>query len=167
MSQLNQSPLKKIPVILVILFDILTVGIYSCCWFLSRREAFNKMPSPKRLNAFPFIFCIIISVIGIFLMLASGVCAGIAEALEDTSYLALSAILENVSDGLDIVYGITLLVQSFKAKALLEGYVKQKNQFDSLSGTATFFFRNYYLQYRINLIHKNHQAEPVNSAEAS
>lgn len=165
MTQEEHFSVKKTPVILMIIFDILTLGIYSCCWFLIRRADLNKLSSVKKLGMTAFILCLLLSVVGIFILIASGVFYGIGEALEDVTYIGYSEILDGINKGLDFVVGITLLVQSFKAKSMIEEYSKKKNKFAvSLSGAATFFFRHYYLQYRINKIHKevsNRELEPT------
>jgi len=71
------------------------------------------------------------------------------------AHIGYSTTLDSINKGLDFIIGITLLVQSFKVKSMIEEYLKKKDKFAlSLSGAATFFFRNYYLQYRINKIHK-------------
>jgi hypothetical protein len=155
----NSFAVKKTPVILMIIFDFLTLGIYSCCWFLIRRESLNTISKFKKLGKTPFILCILLSVIGIVILVSSGILEGLCEATGDLGYASLALMLDGVNRVMDIVIGITLLVQSFKVKSMLESHLSRNedgiNPFAiSLSGVGTFFFRNYYLQYRINKIHK-------------
>lgn len=165
MTQEDRYTPKKIPVILMIIFDVLTMGIYSCSWFILRRPELNKLTKTKQLNLPPFIICLLLSVTGIILIFVGAVVLGIGEATGDLSYHVLSEKIDLVDKLLEFAVGITLLVQSFKIKSMMEKYLETKDRFGpGLSGVATFFFRQYYLQYRINKIYKeaqNQDVEPV------
>jgi len=152
----NQAfPIKKAPDILTIIFDFLTGGIYSASWFLIRRQGFNQISRSKKLGMSIPIICLIMFVLNLMFSVAGGAIAGIAETTRDEGLIILAQKIEMICKALAYVGSFLLLVPSFKAKSMLEAHLKDKDRFAlSLSGAATFFFRIYYLQYRINKIHK-------------
>jgi len=162
----NQAfPIKKAVVILTIIFDFLTGGIYSASWFLIRRKGFNQISRSKKLGMTIPIICLIMFVLNIMFSVANGVIAGIAEATGNNGLIILVHQIEMICKALAYFGSFLLLVPSFQAKSMLEAHLKDKDRFAlSLSGAATFFFRIYYLQYRINKIHKevsNQQVDPI------
>jgi hypothetical protein len=155
MEEKQAFPIKKTPVILTIIFDFLTGGIYSASWFLIRRQGFNLISRSKKLGLVIPIICLIMLTLNIMLSFAGGFIAGIAEAIGDNGLIVLAHQIDMVCTALAYVGGFLLLVPSFKAMSMLEAFLKDQDRFAlSLSGAATFFFRIYYLQYRINKIHK-------------
>ena len=136
METTEAFPIKKSPVVLTIIFNVLTLGIYSCCWFLIRRKGFNKVSKSEKLGINIFIIGLILRIVIIMLYTASGVfeTEGTQDALATEENIKLVAAL------LRLVFVVILIVQSFKAKAMLEEYRQNKDQFSTpLSGTATFF----------------------------
>ena len=155
METTQSFPVKKTPVILVIIFSMLTYGIYYCAWFLIRRKSLNQLSRSRKIGAGVFIFCILLTVAEIFLDIGSGVLQGLAEGLNDPSYSTHVPVVDGISKGINLLIAILWLIQCFKVKGILEDYLKSKDRFAlSLSGLATWFFGAYYLQYRINKIHK-------------
>lgn len=155
MKENQQFPIKKAPVILTIIFDFVTGGIYSASWFLMRQQGFNQISKSKKLGIAIPIICLIMFVLNLMFSGAGGAIAEIAEATGDNGLVNLAHQIEMICKALAYVGSFLLLVPSFKAKSMIEGYLKKKDPFAlSLSGAATFFFRIYYLQYRINKIHK-------------
>lgn len=162
----NQTfPIKKSFVIFTIIFDFLTGGIYSASWFLIRRQGFNQISKTKKLGMSIPIISIIMLVLNLMFSVAGGAIAGVAEATQRNDLVLLANQLEVLCKALAYVGGFLLLFPCFRAKAILEEHLKSKDRFAlSLSGAATFFFRIYYLQYRINKIHKetaSQQVEPI------
>ena len=131
MNTCTPLPIKKTPVILTVIFDLLTFGIYSCAWFLVRRDGFNQVSRFKKIGIAIPVICLIAYVLS---LMPGG------NAFETVA---------------GIGGGLLLLFPSFRAKSILEQYLKDQDYFDrTLSDMATFFFRIYYLQYRINKIHE-------------
>ena len=165
MEENEAFPIKKTPVIIAIIFDFLTAGIYSAAWFLIRRQGFNQISRSRKLGMVIPILCLIMFVLNIMFSVAGGAIAGIAEATGNNELIILAHQIEQACKALAYVGGFLLLVPSFKAKAMLEEHLKGKDRFAiSLSGAATFFFRIYYLQYRINTIHRdasNQELQPA------
>jgi len=155
MEETNTFPIKKSPVILTIIFDFLTGGIYSCAWFLIRRKGFNEISRTKKMGMGVPIICLLLLTLNLMFSFAGGILAGFAEAYGDEGIMVLANNIEMSCKALAYIGGFLLLIPSFKAKSMLEKYLTDKDRFAvSLSGAATFFFRIYYLQYRINQIHK-------------
>src|SRR5262245_28261457 len=46
---------KRRRVLMMILFFILTLGLYVSVWFLRRRAALNRLDSPKKVQLWPFL----------------------------------------------------------------------------------------------------------------
>jgi GYF domain 2/Domain of unknown function (DUF4234) len=124
----TDQKLKKTNVLLMIFLTIITAGIYQAIWFLRRRDAINSLQSKEKLNTGVFVFVIVLYSISLGLLLAD-----------------VNAHL------LDCIAGITLLVQCFKTRRILNEHFNTYLKRDmSFSGIATFFFTIFYLQYKIN-----------------
>ena len=121
---------KKVNILLVILYSVISFGIYLPVWFLKRRDAINKLQSTQKLGKGIFIFVIIAYAMNIALVLLSAY---------------------TISKWISIVAAIILIVQAFKVRRILNDhfnvYLKKDIKF---SGPATFFFNIWYLQYKIN-----------------
>ena len=168
MEEKKTYPVKETPVLLTIIFDFLTGGIYSCVWFLSRREGLNKLSGNKRystkMGEGVFIVCLLMLLFNfiIWFLVGSG------NLQEDSEVVVWTVPIYFIA-------GMTLIVQSFKAKGILEKRLKTRSRFsplpNSLSGGATFFFRIYYLQYAINRFHKGttrqKEAKPIDPPETT
>lgn len=136
--------LKKVSVILIIFLTVITAGIYYPAWFLTRRNAINSLQSKEKLNSGVFVFAIVVFSISLLLAFISGASEGLGEMDTAKGLDAFSRIL-------DLVAGITLLVQCFKVRRIFNEHfnvhLKRDIQF---SRVATFFFSIYYLQYKVN-----------------
>lgn len=142
---------KRTPVILTILFTVITAGIYYPAWFLSRRHAINALHSKEQLGAGVFIFGIVVFSLSLLLMMASGVFEGLYETLHDAEYLAISKGIEATDKMLSAVIGITLLVQCYKVRRILrEHFNAHLGHNVYWSGVMIFFFQIFYLQYKVN-----------------
>ena len=133
--QTAHSPdIKKMPVILIFVFSLLTAGIYYPCWFLSRRDQINKLHSNEKLGKGVFIFAIVIFSICLFMDLVFGFLEGGEDV--DAVYGLLS-----------LVVGIALLVQCFKVRRIFRNHFNEHlGRNISFSGWATFLFQFSYLQ---------------------
>jgi predicted secreted protein len=143
--------IKKMPVILTIIFTIITAGIYYPCWFLTRRSAINSLRSSEKLGIGVFVFGIVVFVISLVLELVIGGLQGAGEQLNDTQLVMISERLYGADRLISIVVGITLLVQCFKVRRILRDHFNESlGQTVQFSGVALFFFQIYYLQYKVN-----------------
>ena len=98
-----------------------------------------------------FVFGIIIFAISAVLNLAIGGLQGAGEQLGDTELIKISERLEGADRLITLIVAITLLVQSFKVRRILQEHFSESlGQTVSFSGVALFFFQIWYLQYKIN-----------------
>ena len=129
--------LKKTPVVLVILFTLVTFGLYVPIWFLRRRKALNHLaPEDDSVNLVTF------GLTGLFAAafgtgLYQGASVEMGSALSPNSLLAIQVV--------DLTSRLFVIVASFRVKMILEGHYPER-----LSALGTFFLSIFYLQYRIN-----------------
>ena len=167
----STRPLEQVSVPRVVIFSLLTLGLYVPFWYLRRRAAINNLQSPEKLSKGVFIFALSLWILDFTVSLAYG---ALAEA--GIGFPAKS--LEGVSRILELTVGITLLIQAFKVRRILLDHngVQQAGMFSSqigleantsFSGVATFFLGIWYLQYKINefLETWSRQSPPSPSAE--
>ena len=149
-TAINQD-MKKTPVILTVIFTIITAGIYCPCWFLTRRDQINELHFHEKIGTGVFIFGIVIFSISFFLPLVSGFLEGMGEELGTAEFLVMAKGVDAIDRLLSLVVGITLLVQCFKVRRIFRNHFNDHlGRNISFSGLATFFFQIYYLQYKIN-----------------
>jgi len=145
------SELKKMSVLLLIFLTVITVGIFSPVWFLKRRNEINNLQAKEKLGTGVFVFAIVVFSISLLVTLMSGAMEGLAEGLGEMNLLLTAKGLDLFSRILDLVAGITLLVQCFKVRRIFNEHFNTHLQRGiSFSGVATFFFQIFYLQYKIN-----------------
>mgnify|MGYP005865705369 CR=1 FL=1 len=151
MQSTTNQVVKKTPVILTIIFMIITAGIYYPCWFLTRRDHINALHSREKIGKGVFIFGIVIFSISIFLVFVSGFLEAMGEELGMSEFLLMAMEVDFVDSLLSLVVGITLLVQCFKVRRIFRDHFNgHLGRNISFSGWATFFFQIFYLQYKIN-----------------
>ncbi len=147
----SNAELKKTSVVLLIFLTIITFGIYYPVWFLRRRNAINNLQSKEKLGSGVFVFAIVVFSISLFVSLLSGAMEGLAEGLGEMDLMLTAKGLDLFSRILDLVVGISLLVQCFKVRRIFNEHFNTYLQRGiSFSGAATFFFQIYYLQYKMN-----------------
>jgi hypothetical protein len=149
-ADLSSTGLKRRSVLLMIVFAIVTFGVYYPVWYLRRRAALNGLDSPRKLQSWPFVIVIAWFVF----QFALGVVAGLEP---DTQPLGAGTVL--VLNLLQLAIGILMLIQSFVTRDILEDHLAGPDDHISspllveavkLSGVMTFFFQIFYLQYMIN-----------------
>ncbi|HEX6162302.1 MAG TPA: DUF4234 domain-containing protein, partial [Vicinamibacterales bacterium] len=125
---------------------ILTFGIYFLIWWFRRRPGLNRLNSPRKLALWPLL-----SVIALYVV--QFVAAFIEEAAggEVNPAIDLSVTL------VQLFVGITMIVQAFRAKEIIEDHARPDPESGrtfgtevKLSGLMTFFFSIFYLQWAIN-----------------
>lgn len=148
---ISEHAIKRTPVALAILFTFATAGIYVPCWFLTRRAAINSLDPRERLGQGVFIFAIVLLAISLLLSFAIGGFEGTGEESGDQNLLHQARMLDLVDRMISLVVGITLLVQCFKVRRMMQRY--SDNCLGGrmpFSGVFTFLFGVFYLQYKIN-----------------
>jgi predicted Zn finger-like uncharacterized protein len=138
---------KKVGVLLLIFYTLITLGIYYPCWFITRREALNGLQPKKRLG----LGAMLTALLAYLLSLVFGVFAGAMEVITGREGAFVG--VELLANLLSWTACIIFIVLSFKMKRILQDYVTGRlGQETKFSGPATFFFQIYYLQYKINRV---------------
>jgi len=149
-ADVSSSGLKRRSLILMIVFSLVTFGLYYPIWFLRRRAALNRLDSPRKLRLWPFV----VSIAWVVLQFVAGALASSAPARQVNA--EGTALLFNL---VQLAVGILMVVQSFFAKDILEDHLagpgddvhnRLSDDTVKLSGLMTFFFQIFYLQYIIN-----------------
>lgn len=152
----NTVEIKKTPVILTIIFTVITAGIYYPAWFLTRRQAINSLLSKEKIGTGVFVFGIVVYSLSLLLMMTSGFFEGLSEATNDLEFLGISKAIEALDNILSLVIAITLLVQCYKVRRILRDHFNERlGQNIYWSGVMIFFFQIFYLQYKVNRLDYN------------
>ena len=140
--------LKRRSVLLVIIFLIVTLGLYYPIWFLRRRAALNSLDSQKKLQLWPFV------IYGVAFVLAF-----VVSFVAAFRGITIDPNLETLLRIVNLAVGILMLVQAFVVRHILEDHLAGPDGDASsslfveritLSGVMTFFFQIIYLQWAIN-----------------
>jgi hypothetical protein len=129
-----------------VIFSVITGGIYSAAWFLTRRRGLNVLSSDKKISVAPFVICIVLLSMNLLTAFLSGAAQGTGEFETERTLDGVSAILR-------LAAGITLLVQAFKVRSMLSEHFAT-----AISGVGTFFFNVWYLQHKINQLTATQQS---------
>jgi hypothetical protein len=149
-SSASPTGLRRRRVITMIVFTIVTFGLYYPIWFFRRRVALNRLDSPRKLRLWPLMVFCTVTAIDIVVAIVSG-----PAPPEQTIGGAAVTLLTIVR----LAAGILMVVQCFIIKDILEDHLAGPGDDVSqslfvehvkLSGLMTFFFQIFYLQYVIN-----------------
>ena len=140
--------LKQRRVIVMIVFMIISFGLYYPIWWFRRRPGLNRLDSASKLPAWPLMLMLLLFATQFGLGLAAG-SAPIEEVIGETAALMTSAFQLGV--------GIVMLVMTFRVKDMIEEHATPESDSGpmsyeqvQLSGVATFFLSIFYLQWAIN-----------------
>ena len=138
--------LKRRSLVVMIVFFVVTLGLYYPIWFLRRRAALNGLDSPRKLQRWPFLLVLAFFVFQFMLAIASAPEEAAGEGSLPFSLVRLAVAL-------------LIVVQCFIIKDILEDHLAGPGDTISnsvlsdrvrLSGLMTFFFQIFYLQHVIN-----------------
>ena len=140
--------LKHRSVWLMIVFVIITLGLYPLIWFFRRRPGLNRLDSPRKVPMWPLLLAAAFYAIQFVLGLVTG-----DEPVPDVIGPAASGALTL----LQLFVGITMIVQCFRIREIIQDHATPPPDPDQrfvepvqLSGLMTFFFSIFYLQWAIN-----------------
>jgi hypothetical protein len=140
--------LKRRSVLVMLLFTLITFGLYHLVWWFRRRPGLNRLNSPKKLAAWPLLLYAAMFTIQFCLGLAAGIMAP-EEVIGEGGRLLLGV--------LQIAVAIVMIIQAFRIKDMIEDHAEPEAESGPmfvdhvrLSGLMTFFFSIYYLQWAIN-----------------
>lgn len=129
--------LKKTPVVLVIVFALVSLGLYVPIWFLRRRRALNHLaPENDSVNLVTFVLT------GLF---AAAFLAGFYRGAVTSGGGTVDPTTQTALQWVDFGSRIFVIIASFRVKTILEGHYPER-----LSALGTFFLSIFYLQYKIN-----------------
>lgn len=140
--------LKRRGVIMMIVFMIVTFGLYYPIWWFRRRPGLNRLNSDRKLALWPLLLFAALFVIQMGLGFAAGLNEGEEVIGEDGQMLV--ALFQ-------LGVGLLMLFQTFKVKGMIEDHATPEGESTQmfaehvrLSGLMTFFFTLFYLQWAIN-----------------
>jgi Domain of unknown function (DUF4234) len=147
--------LKRRNVVLMIVFTVVTLGIYLPCWFLGRRHAINSMNSTEKLGVTPFVFAIVL--LGIDIMLSMAL-----VAFQAAGEIDAARSIEGMPSVVELLTALLLLVQCYKVRRIFDSHLHYESQRrnvetpkvqriqSSLGRVWVLPFQIYYLQHIIN-----------------
>lgn len=141
--------LKHRSVVMMIVFMIITFGIYYPVWWFRRRPGLNRLNSPRKLSVW--------ALVALTALFAFQFVLGIVEGAAPEEQL-FGPGAQLVVSLFQLTVSIYLLLQTFKIKAMIEDHAEPAAQSApmfaaervKLSGVMTFFFSVFYLQWAIN-----------------
>lgn len=149
--------LKRRSLVVMIVFFVVTLGLYYPIWFLRRRAALNGLDSPRKLQRWPFLLVLAFFVFQLIVAIASD-----PEEAVGRGSLLFSLVR--------LAVALLIVVQCFIIKDILEDHlagpgdtIPSSGLSDGarLSGLMTFFFQIFYLQYVINWHIAGSQPQPT------
>ena len=141
--------LKYCSLWLMIVFVLISFGLYYLIWFFRRRPGLNRLDSPYKLPMWPLLLAAAFFVVTFVLALVAG-----SERV--------SSVIGPVGSGVLALFrltvSITMIIQCFRIKDIIQDHATPppdpEQQFAveqvQLSGLMTFFFSIFYLQWAIN-----------------
>jgi hypothetical protein len=139
--------LKQRRVVVMIVFMLISFGLYYPIWWFRRRAGLNRLNSPKKLAAWPLILLAALFVVQVGLGLVAGP-TPLEQVIGDGGALLVAVF--------QLAIGILMIVQAFRVKDMIEDHATPEADSGpfiarvELSGLMTFFFSVFYLQWAIN-----------------
>ncbi len=141
-----EQEMKKVPILLMIFFIVITLGFYVPYWYISRSKLLNQFNSSKKMTLTPFVILIIMNIL-----------QQIIKFFPETTLLLNFQIINHIFTNklidffLSSTYLIIHYIQVFKVKRIIQEHFDNSDDMGiELSGVWTFLFGDYYLQYKIN-----------------
>jgi len=142
---MTKENLEKIDVWKIILFSLITLGVYSFFWLFRTKAHFRKNYSESKIHQeFIYIYSIIWS-IAILIYFSIFLLNPLIVNL-DINAFGVSSIIISI---------IFLILTSFEYKRALDTMLRYKGSTTKLSPFFTLVFGIFYLQYEINRIIEN------------
>jgi hypothetical protein len=139
--------LKQRRVLVMIVFMIITLGMYYLLWWFRRRPGLNRLNSPQKLALWPLLLLTAQFVAQFVLGVIAGITQG-QDVIGEGGRLFMTVF--------QLAVGIVIIVQTFKIKDMIEDHAQRVQSYPmsfeqvKLSGLMTFFFSIFYLQWAIN-----------------
>ena len=128
----------KMNVFLLIILGIITIGVFYAIWFLMRKDWLNRLSATKKLGSGLAIFVLVIYSFSAIMLFVP---------LEMQAYETW----DRIDNLLTLVGVVCLVILAFQVRRILiQHYDENLGMNIGFSGAATFFFQEWYLQYKIN-----------------
>jgi hypothetical protein len=144
----DKGGLKYRSLWLMIVFLLISFGVYYVIWFFRRRPGLNRLDSPRKLPMWPLL----LTATSFGVQFVLGLVAG-SEPVPDV----IGPVGSGVLTLLQLVVGITMIIQCFRIRDIIQDHATPPLDSDQrfveqvqLSGLMTFFFSIFYLQWAIN-----------------
>src|SRR6185436_18308263 len=122
-THLDDYGLKRRSVVVMILFVFITLGLYFMIWWFRRRDGLNRLNSPTKIALWPLLLFLALFV------LQFGI--GIAQGLNDGRPVSDS--VTTLATLFQLVVAIAMIVQSFRAKEIIEDHCAPEDRSQPLS----------------------------------
>lgn len=127
----NEYEAQRRPVLLTIVFSVVTLGFYPSIWLIQRQSFLDRRGVGKTLGGGLPIFVLVTNIIGFVLAIVGQEAAKLRPVFT-------------------LLGGISLLVANFRVLGILRSDAARTGRFLDFSPVWTFFFGCYYLQRKIN-----------------
>jgi len=154
---------KQKSIILLIIFSIITLGIYNAFWYARRAPEFANLGTRKKLSKFSTTIYLIITFAAVF----SGIIFILSLSPKDmgtfyqntTTFQTMLVIVFLAGSILQFILSLFL---AFYSRAIINEAIKfNKNTQKTISGILTFIFGIFYLQYEINRVVNDTEDQPI------
>ena len=140
--------LKRRSVLVMVVFTIITFGLYYLTWWFRRRRGLNRLNSDAKLPLWPLLLMLALFFVEFVLGLTQEVV--VDDQVVRERILVFDLIFQ-------LLVGVVMLVMTFRVKGMIEDHATpdldsgpESVELVKLSGLMTFFFSIYYLQWAIN-----------------
>jgi len=154
---------KKKMIIVLLLLNLITLGVYSAIWYIKRSKEFNNLGTKKKLKkTIPSIFLIInlITIFSAVYFMLSISPEQMGTFYQNTTTMQNALLIAFLAGAiLEIVLSLFL---AFYSRYIINEAIKyNKNSSKKISVFFTLIFGFLYLQYEINRIEDDKEEQPI------
>ncbi|MEG6550473.1 zinc ribbon domain-containing protein [Desulfocurvibacter africanus] len=146
-----EGPLADVPELhwfLVLVYNIITLGIYGSVWFLRRLGAFQRLRSERRLNPGLLTASLVFTIASLGCALTL-IVMGEGSALV-VAGLPVTDLLDDFSTFLDLSAWLMLAHQALRLRRMIKDHVAAQGRHVAITALWTILFQNINLQHAIN-----------------
>lgn len=149
----SDDPLADVPDMhwfLVLVYDLITLGLYGPIWFLRRLGAFERLRGERRLNPGLLTASLIFTAASIVLSFATTL-AGDGAFAARVGNTTLGALMDNLAAFLDLLALLLLIHQSLRLRRMLKDHVLEATGREPrITALWSVLFQQIHLQHVIN-----------------
>ncbi len=146
----REDPLAAVPEqhwFLVLVYNVVSLGIYAPVWFLRRLGAFQRLRSERRLNAGLLTASLIFTITSLVCSLALLV---LKNRVPSMAWLPVAGLLDGFSSFLDLSAWLLLAQQSLTLRRMLKDHAEAQGGCAAITALWTILFQNMNLQHAVN-----------------